>query len=86
MTELIPYDFYNPYPRIENLAVMSYNEARSLSRCSDRLRKNHRGVPGYDDVSYLDELVKMKNAARNMVDYGLELVDMTSAEIMRLSL
>ncbi len=86
MTELIPYDFYNPYPKIGNLAMEMLNASQRISHCQDRLSKAYRGLPGYDGITELDELVSMKGAVQKNIDAGLELLDLLSAEIMRLSL
>ena len=86
MTELIPYDFYNPYPKMGNLAMEMLNSSRRITHCQDRISKAFRGHTGYEDVCVLDELITMKGATQKSLDAGLELLDLLSAEIMRLSL
>ena len=86
MTDLIPYDFYNPYPKMGNLAMELLNSSRRISHCQDRISKSFRRHPGYEEVCALDELIKIKTATQESIDSGLELLDLVSAEIMRLSL
>ena len=86
MTDLIPYDFYNPYPKMGNLAKEMLNSSRRISHSQDRISKAFRCHPGYEEVCVLDELITIKTATQKSIDAGLELLDMVSAEIMRLSL
>lgn len=86
MTELIPYEFYNPYPKIGNLSMRMLNASRRISQCHNRINKAFRDIPGYEGINTLDELVSMKDATQDALDAGLELRDLLSAEIMRLSL
>lgn len=86
MNELMPYENYNPYPKIRNLSKEMYNAAQRVSLCSDRINKHYRCLNGFEDIDELAELVKMRDAAIGLIESGVTLLDVASAEIMRLSL
>lgn len=85
MTDVIPYENYNPYPKIGNLSKEMYNASQRVSLCNDRMNKHYRNFAGYEQVDDLEELVRMKNSALEALRASVTLVDLVSAEIMRLS-
>ncbi len=85
MTDIIPYENYNPYPKIGNLSKEMYNASQRVTLCNDRMNKHYRGFEAYADIDELDELVTMKNATLENLRASISLLDLLSAEIMRLS-
>ena len=86
MTDLAPYENYNPYPKMGNLSKEMYNASQRVSLCYDRMNKHYRGFASYQDIDDLEELVAMKNSVQEAIRASVTLLDLLSAEIMRLSL
>ena len=81
--ELLPYSWYNPWPRIGNLVMENKTQAIKELRCYDRINKTSRGM---DDADILAELDTMTASIMESINAQIQLLELISAERMRLSL
>jgi len=83
MTTDVPYSWYNPWPRIGNLVMADKTQAIARLRSFDHITKTHRGL---DDADVLAELDSMSASIMESIDLELQLLELISAERMRMSL
>lgn len=83
MTDEVPYSFYNPWPRIGNLIMANKTQAIEELRSYDHINKTFRGM---EDADILAELDSIGRNIMESMDLQIQLLELISAERMRLSL
>jgi len=83
MTDEVPYAWYNPWPRIGNLVMADKTQAIERLRAYDRINKTYRGL---DDADILAELDSMSASIMESMELNMQLLELVSAERMRMSL
>ena len=83
MTDEAPYSWYNPWPRVGNLTMANKTQAILQLRCYDRINKTYRGM---DNADVLEELDKISSSIQETIALETQLLELVSAERMRLSL